>query len=189
MDRLIYTAVSGLSSSMVRQRMIANNMANAQTIGFRAETMQFTPMTLDGPSLEVRAINSTEVRGASMKAGSVTQTGGKMDIAMSGDAMLTVQAPDGGEGYPRRGDLSVSPTGVLQNGDSLPVIGENGPITVPPGSVISIAQDGAVMSSTYNTRPLLPIVMVDGDQWAVVRDRQLHEELWAGERIPGFFGT
>ena len=53
-------------------------------------------------------------------------------------------------------------------------------------AILDAGAYGAVMSSAYNTRPLLPIVMVDGDQWAVVRDRQLHEELWAGERIPGF---
>ncbi|MCC6827759.1 MAG: flagellar basal body rod protein FlgF [Novosphingobium sp.] len=183
MDRLIYTAVSGLSSSMVRQRMIANNMANAQTIGFRAETMQFTPMTLDGPSLEVRAMNSTEVRGASMKAGSVTQTGGKLDIAMSGDTMLTVQAPDGGEGYTRRGDLSVSPTGVLQNGDGLPVIGENGPISVPPGSQISIAQDGAVMSFNPQT-PDQPPVQIEKVKLVNWRGSDVEKDLTGLFRAP-----
>ena len=70
MDRLIFTAFSGLSSSMLRHRVIAANMANAQTIGYRADTVSFTPMTLKGPSLEVRAMNETEVRGASMSAGS-----------------------------------------------------------------------------------------------------------------------
>jgi diaminopimelate decarboxylase len=45
---------------------------------------------------------------------------------------------------------------------------------------------GAVMSSTYNARPLAPIVMVDGDRWAVIRDRQLHADLWAGERLADF---
>ncbi len=58
-----------------------------------------------------------------------------------------------------------------------------------PGARVAILDAGAygaVMSSTYNSRPLPPIVMVDGDQWAVVRDRQLHADLWAGERIPGF---
>ena len=53
-------------------------------------------------------------------------------------------------------------------------------------AILDAGAYGAVMSSAYNTRPLLPIVMVDGEQWAVVRDRQRHEELWAGERIPGF---
>jgi len=45
---------------------------------------------------------------------------------------------------------------------------------------------GAVMSSTYNARPLAPIAMVDGDRWAVIRDRQLHADLWAGERLADF---
>jgi flagellar basal-body rod protein FlgF len=145
MDRLIFTAFSGLSSSMLRQRVIAANMANAQTIGYRADTVSFTPMTLKGPSLEVRAINETEVRGASMSAGSITQTGKPLDIAMLGDAMLTVQGADGGEAYTRRGDLGLSPSGLLTNGDGAPVIGENGPITIPPGRDVIIGPDGQVL--------------------------------------------
>ena len=98
MDRLIYTAVSGMSASMIRQRMIASNMANTQTIGFRAEIMESTPVTLNGPQLEVRAMNRSEVKGALMREGSMMQTGRSLDIAMQGDVMLAVQAPDGGEG-------------------------------------------------------------------------------------------
>jgi len=157
MDRLIYTAVSGMSSSMMRQRMIASNMANAQTLGFRAEVMTFTPVTLKGEQLEVRAANQAEVRGASMKGGSLTQTGRELDIAATGETMLTVQAPDGGEGYTRRGDLTVSATGVLQNGDGLPMIGESGPITVPLGFTVSIAPDGAVMAANPATQDQPPI--------------------------------
>jgi diaminopimelate decarboxylase len=56
-------------------------------------------------------------------------------------------------------------------------------------AILDAGAYGAVMSSTYNTRPLPPIVMVDGDNWAVVRDRQLHHDLWAGERIPGFVSS
>lgn len=145
MDRLIYTAVSGMNASLNRERVIASNMANAQTIGFKTEILQATPMTLNGPQVEVRSMSSTEVTGASMKEGAVNQTGNPLDIAMQGDAMLAVQADDGKESYTRRGDLSVTVTGVLQNGEGLPVIGENGPITVPPGSNVSIAPDGGVM--------------------------------------------
>lgn len=145
MDRLIYTAVSGMNASMTRERVIASNMANAQTIGFRKEIIQATPMTLDGPQLEARAMTSTEVRGASMKEGAVTNTGNPLDIALQGDAMLAVQGHDGGEAYTRRGDLSVTVTGVIQNGEGLPVLGENGPITVPPGSQVTIAPDGGVL--------------------------------------------
>lgn len=145
MDRLIYTAVTGMNASMARQRMIASNMANAQTIGFRAETMQFTPMTLKGPSLEARAMSSSQVRGAMMDAGALIQTGRALDIAVSGDAMLTMQAEDGSEAYTRRGDLSVSPTGLLVGAESQPVIGQSGPVSVPLGAEVSIAPDGSVL--------------------------------------------
>ncbi|MFC3175371.1 flagellar basal body rod protein FlgF [Novosphingobium bradum] len=146
MDRLIFTAFSGLNASMVRQRVIASNMANAQTIGFRADTLQFTPMTVkDGESLEVRALSDGEVRGADMHEGTLTQTGKPLDVAMTGKALLAVQAADGSESYTRRGDLSVSPAGVLVNGDGAPVIGDSGPISIPPGGQVAIGEDGAVL--------------------------------------------
>ncbi|MBC2652162.1 flagellar basal body rod protein FlgF [Novosphingobium aerophilum] len=145
MDRLIYTAFSGLNASMVRQRVIAANMANTQTIGYREDTLQFTPMTVKGDSMEVRALSDGEVRGANMAEGSLTETGRMLDIAMVGKAMLTVQGQDGQEAYTRRGDLSISPSGVLENGDGRPVIGENGPISIPPGGQVSIGPDGQVL--------------------------------------------
>ena len=145
MDRLIHTAFTGLTSSMSRQRVIASNMANSQTIGFRADMVAMTPMTLDGPGLEVRAMNDTEVRGANMKAGSITQTGKPLDLAMEGDVMLAVQGRDGGEAYSRRGDLSIAPSGLLVNGDGAPVVGESGPITIPPGRQLIIGPDGQLL--------------------------------------------
>src|SRR5690349_2346414 len=105
MDRLIFTAASGMTAAMNRQRVIASNMSNSQTTGFRAETLQSTPMTLDGPQLEVRAMNQTQVKGADMKAGTIIQTGNGLDVALQGDTMLAVQTADGNEGYTRRGDL------------------------------------------------------------------------------------
>ncbi len=145
MDRLIFTAFSGLNSSMIRQRVIASNMANAQTIGYRADMLTFTPMTLKGRGLEVRALSDSEVRGANMAVGTITQTGRPLDLAMQGDVMLTVQGSDGTEAYTRRGDLSIAPSGLLQNGDGRPVMGEGGPITVPPGRQLIIAPDGQVL--------------------------------------------
>lgn len=156
MDRLIFTAYSGMTGSHVRERVIASNMANAQTIGFRAETLSFSPMTLKGAQLEARAMTSGEVRGASMKQGALVQTRNAMDVAMTGRTMLAVQAEDGDEAYTRRGDLSLSPTGVLQNGDGRPVIGQSGPITVPLGSRVSIAPDGAVLVANPETPDLPP---------------------------------
>lgn len=160
MDRLIYTAMSGMTDSMVRQRVIASNMANTQTVGFRAEMIYSTPVTVKGGPLEVRALTDGEVRGASMKQGTVSQTGRPLDVALIGDAMLAVQAADGSEAYTRRGDLSVSATGVLENGDGRPVIGNGGPISVPPDAIVSISPDGSVMVGNAEA-PDQPPVAVD----------------------------
>jgi flagellar basal-body rod protein FlgF len=144
MDRLIYTALSGMQASMERQRVISSNMANSQTIGFRAELLDQRPMTIEGDSLEARAMSEAEVRGARMDAGEVTRTGNPLDIAIDGEALMAVQADDGSEAYTRRGDLSVSPTGLLVNGEGHPVVGDAGPITVPLGGKPTITPDGAV---------------------------------------------
>ena len=147
MDRLIYTALSGLDSAMGRQRALANNLANAQTPGFREEEFAVRSMTLKGPSLEARSMGQGAVRGADLTPGKVIPTGNTLDIAMKGDAMLTLQSLDGSEVYSRRGDLRIGVGGVLENGDGLPVQGQNGPITVPPRLSVSIGKDGTVFTS------------------------------------------
>jgi flagellar basal-body rod protein FlgF len=183
MDRLIYTAASGMTAAMTRQRIVASNLSNANTIGFRAETLETTPMTLQGPQLQVRSMNQTQVRGAEMAAGSIIETGHGLDIAMQGDAMLTVQTPDGNEGYTRRGDLSVSATGVLQNGEGLPVIGQNGPITVAPGADVRITPEGAVLAANPDA-PGEPPAQVDRIKLASWRGSQMEKDLTGIFRAP-----
>lgn len=147
MDRLIYTAYSGLSASMIQQRVIASNMANAQTTGFRAELLVASPVTVKGTGIEARAMADAQVRGANMTQGAVDRTGNPLDVALNGDTMLAVQASDGTEAYTRRGDLTVDANGTLVNGEGLPVLSDNGPITVPPGARLAIAPDGTVLAN------------------------------------------
>ena len=144
MDRLIYTSLTAMRGSMSRQTAIANNLANAQTPGFRADMASAQSLWLDGSGLDARAMASEEVLGADMKAGTVTQTGRDLDIAMQGDALLVVQAKNGEEAYTRRGDLQISPSGLLTTGDGHPVQGGQGPVTIPPADAISIDQEGRV---------------------------------------------
>jgi flagellar basal-body rod protein FlgF len=146
-DHLIYTAYSGMSASMVQQRVIASNLANAQTTGFRAEMLVTSTTTVKGNGLETRALADAQVRGASMKQGDLMQTGNPLDVALTGDTMLAVQMQDGTEGYTRRGDLTVDAGGTLVNGEGLPVLSDNGPITVPTGNTVKIAPDGTVLAS------------------------------------------
>ena len=144
MDRLIYTAFTAMDSAMNRQRAVANNLANVSTPGFKAEEFAVTPATLKSEHLEVRALAQGAVRGANLDAGRVIPTGRTLDIAVRGDTMLALQMPDGGEVYTRRGDLHITADGVLQNGDRLPVMGEGGPITIPPGGRVSFGADGRI---------------------------------------------
>ena len=144
MDRLIYTALSGMRGAMARQTTTANNLANANTTGFRAEMSSASALWVRGPGFETRAPTSQQVVAADMAPGSVTNTGRDLDVAMQGDALLAVQADDGSEAYTRRGDLQVSATGVVTTGDGHPVLGDGGPLTLPPADSIRIANDGAI---------------------------------------------
>ena len=144
MDKLVYTAVSGLRSHMASQAAIANNIANASTTGFRADRVVFQQLAMKGPGFDSRAPASEEVTDADRRAGTIMTTGRALDVAITGDSWLAVQATDGSEAYTRRGDLQVAASGVLETGDGFPVMGSGGPITIPPAQSVTISEDGNV---------------------------------------------
>ncbi|HZV57486.1 MAG TPA: flagellar basal body rod protein FlgF [Sphingobium sp.] len=144
MDRLIDVAKTAMRGSLARQTAIANNLANANTAGFRAEMYNASARWTAGPGLNARAESVDQVIGADFKRGTVTETGNPLDIAVDGDALIAVQANDGSEGYTRRGDLRLNESGLLATGDGYPVIGTAGPITLPPADSVRIAKDGGV---------------------------------------------
>lgn len=158
MDKLVYTAASGLKALMAAQAATANNMANASTTGFRADRVVFSQIEMKGRNvLEARSPTSEEVTDADRSPGAFQQTGRPLDVAMSGnETWMAVQASDGSEAYTRRGDLTVTASGVLQTGDGFPVIGGSGPITVPPYDSIAVAGDGSVMIVPQGGDPKLP---------------------------------
>jgi flagellar basal-body rod protein FlgF len=160
MDKLVYTAASGMRSQMAAQGVIANNMANASTIGFRADRANFDRLTITGPGFETRSPTSEEVIDTDRTAGTMQQTGRPLDVAMNGnDDWLAVQAADGTEAYTRRGDLSVAPSGVLETGDGFPVMGQSGPITIPPYDKLTIAGDGTISIIPQGGDPKNPQVI------------------------------
>ncbi|RVT43354.1 flagellar basal-body rod protein FlgF [Sphingobium algorifonticola] len=144
MDRLVHTSLTALRGAMARQTAVANNLANANTVGFRAEIANASTRYLDGQTFKTRAQQAEQVVAADMNQGAVTQTGNPLDVALNGDALLAVQADDGAEAYTRRGDLKLSESGLLTTGDGKPVLGEGGPITLPAADSISIAKDGSI---------------------------------------------
>ena len=147
MDKLVYTAATGLKAHMAAQAAIANNMANVSTTGFRADRVVFDRIELKGGGsrFDARTPAAEEVTDADRSLGAMMQTGRNLDVALSGaNTWIAVQAPDGTEGYTRRGDLSVSASGTLQTGDGFLVMGSGGPITIPPYNTLSIGSDGSI---------------------------------------------
>ena len=156
MDRLIYSSLAAMRGSMARQTTIASNLANANTTGFKAEMANARPLWLGATGAATRATSSGEVAGADMNGGAVQATGRDLDVALNGDAMLAVQADNGDEAYTRRGDFQVAPSGLLTTGDGRPVLGDGGPITLPPADKVSIAPDGQIWIVPQGGDPKAP---------------------------------
>lgn len=184
MDRLIYTALSGMDAAMNRQRVVASNLANASTPGFRAESFSTGNLRMRSDAFDVRGFAQGLVRGADMSAASTVQTGRPLDVALSGSALMAVQAPDGGEAYTRRGDLSVDVTGRLANGDGLAVMGEAGPIVVPPGWDLSIGSDGSVFAADP-AAPDVPAELVGRIKLANPVGSAILKDIDGHLRVPG----
>lgn len=144
MDRMIYLSMAGAKATLQRQEVVAHNLANASTNGFRADLTAFraVPVLGDGASTRVYALESTP--GHSDDAGPITTTGRNLDVAMRGQAWLAVQASDGTEAYTRAGALEVNAEGQLVTRSGLAVLGDGGPITVPANASVQIAADGTL---------------------------------------------
>ncbi|WP_423606048.1 flagellar basal-body rod protein FlgF [Sphingomonas sp. MS122] len=161
MDRLVYTALSGLKGQMDAQATIANNIANASTIGFRADRVNFERLMVKGDGHDSRQPSAETVVDMDRRAGAIVSTGRGLDVAITGDNWLAVQAADGSEAYTRRGDLRIAPSGVLETGDGFPVMGSGGPITVPPHDKIMIADDGTLSIVPPGADPSQPPQVLD----------------------------
>lgn len=149
MDRMLYVAMSGAKETMLAQTTNSNNLANANTTGFRAELQQFRSMPLFGDGFPTRVYGMSEHPDTDFTHGAVVSTGRDLDVAIKGDGWFAVQTQDGNEAYTRRGDLMLDANGLLTTGNGLPVMGDGGPIAIPPLEKIDIAADG-----TISIRPL-----------------------------------
>lgn len=144
MDRMLYIAMNGARETMHSQAKVANNLANANTTGFRADKAQFRAMPVFGDGYATRVQVMSERPGYNFEQGSVMHTGRSLDVAVNGQGFLAVQSRDGSEAYTRAGNLQINAQGVLETGNGLPVLGDGGPITLPPYEAIEIGVDGTV---------------------------------------------
>lgn len=157
MDRLVYTAMTGAKALMQRQESLSHNLANASTTGFQADVMSFraVPVRAAGTAT-TRVANLEATAGYDAAPGPLQQTGRPLDVAVRGAGWFAVQGVDGNEAYTRNGAFTVSAEGTLQTQNGMTVVGDGGPIVVPPQADVTIGADGTISAKVGN-QPSTPV--------------------------------
>ncbi len=144
MDRAVFIAMSGAKQALTAQGMNSNNLANVNTTGFRADLARVRDMQVQGEGMATRFYGVAENNGIAVTPGDIQHTGNELDVAVEGDGFLAVIGPDGQEALTRAGNLRVNSVGQLINGSGFQVMGNGGPISLPPFEKIEIATDGTI---------------------------------------------
>ncbi len=144
MDKLLYVAMSGAKETLRAQAANNHNLANASTTGFKADLSAFQSRAVTGPGYASRVYATDQTVGWDHSTGSIQETGNPLDLAIRGQGFFAVQDSSGREAYTRAGDLHVDPTGQLLTATGLPVLGDDGPISIPPSTSITVGSDGTI---------------------------------------------
>ena len=143
MNPALLVSKTGLQAQEAKLQVIAHNLANVNTAGFRADFKRASAYALTGDGYQSRVMAREEQAGTDFRAGALMQTGRKLDVAIRGDGFLTVQTADGKEAYTRAGNLEVDGEGLLTlNGR--PVLGDGGEMVLPAYRDLSFGKDGSL---------------------------------------------
>ena len=154
MDRLIYTAISGANAALNRQSVLAANLANASTPGFRAELSTFRAVPVRGEGSPTRVYVLEATAGYLDTPGAAQRTSRNLDVMAQGNAWFALQGLDGTEAYTRAGSFNISADGTLTSSQGLPMLDEAGaPISIPAGSDINFGVDGVISVSQPGRPP------------------------------------
>jgi flagellar basal-body rod protein FlgF len=144
MDRSLYVAMTGATQMMRAQSEVAQNLANADTVGFKAQLSSFQPLPVQGPGMPTRVNSVAQGLGVDLRAGGQIDTGRELDVSVQGKGWVAVQTADGSEGYTRSGELRLTSDGLLTDARGNLVLGDGGPISVPQSSQMTIGNDGTI---------------------------------------------
>ena len=154
MDRLIYTAISGANAALNRQSVLASNLANASTPGFRAELSTYRAVPVRGEGSPTRVYVLEATAGYLDTPGAAQRTSRNLDVMAQGNAWFALQGLDGTEAYTRAGSFNISADGTLTSSQGLPMLDEAGaPISIPAGSDINFGVDGVISVSQAGRPP------------------------------------
>ncbi len=159
MDEAVYLAMTGAKQTEYAQAINSNNLANISTTGFRADLHAFSSVPIEGPGVDSRINAVVDAYGTDFSQGATAFTGRVLDVAIQGSGFIAVQAQDGSEAYTRAGDLRINSGGLLTTGAGHLVIGDGGPVAIPPNASLLIGADGTVSMQPLGQGPeILAIV-------------------------------
>lgn len=189
MDKMLFTAMNGAKQAMQAQASISHNLANVSTVGFKASLDTFTNWHVDGEGFKSRVYNQLQQTGTDLTKGSLTATSRELDVAVNGEGWIAVQGRDGTEAYTRAGDLRLDENGQLTTGVGHPVIGNSGPIILPPSSKIEIGKDASIsvipVGQTADTLAIVDrIKVVKPDETLLQKDQDGLMRLKNGDIAP-----
>jgi flagellar basal-body rod protein FlgF len=144
MDRVIYIAMTGAREVTRQQAAVSHNLANVSTHGFRQELNVFRALPVVGEGAKTRAFVVETTPRTDFSQGAIQVTGRPLDVAVRGTGWLAVQDAGGKEAYTRMGHLQVTANGILQTTNGLNLMGDSGPLSVPPEQDVLIGNDGTV---------------------------------------------
>lgn len=146
MSKALYTAASGGNQVLEQMNTATHNLANVSTDGFRAKLDGFRAIQTISQDLPVQAFVLNTSVASDFTPAAIHQTGRDLDVAISGHGWLVVQDEKGQEAYTRGGSLQMDANGILRTQSGWAVLGDSGPISLPPDETITIAKDGTLSS-------------------------------------------
>jgi len=135
----IYIAYTGAISAQAQLDVIANNVANASTAGYRRDQALFD--TVLGAAMPFAQAESGQI---DLAPGTHQLTKNPLNAAIGGDGFFVVQDAEGNELFTRRGDFRLNAEGQLVLPNGLPVLGQSGALAIPPGSRAELRGDGTL---------------------------------------------
>jgi flagellar basal-body rod protein FlgF len=157
----LYVGMTGAAAQAEKLDSVADNLANAQTPGFKAARAAFESF-LPASGAKDKVYPAAVAAGTDLRPGNLTRTGNPLDLALEGEtSMLAVRQPGGEVALTRAGRLSVDPQGRLLAAGHPVLNRESQPILVPPGATPTLAADGRVFAGGDEVGQL-GIFKVDG---------------------------
>lgn len=174
MDPVLYTSLSSATIDFSREGISANNLANVNTPGFKADLFaaqtMYMPNGGEGYNDVMQAMAVQMPNRIDLTPGPLMTTSRDLDLAVDGDGWFAVQSGNG-EAYTRAGNFIIDSNGMLTTAAGQPVLGDGGPISIPPAQRIDIGRDGTISIIPLDAKPnevavldRIKLVQLDGKQ-------------------------